>query len=60
MKWNPDVYECPKCKKEIWSKSPGHYCSCSCGNLAVDQTEHYTRIIGDISVQPKRKLHNDS
>lgn len=42
----PDVYECLCGKETISSKYSGHYCSCSCGACAVDQTEHYTRWIG--------------
>ncbi len=40
-------YQCP-CKEDVvQSKRSGHYCSCKCGEFAVDSTEHYTRLIGD-------------
>jgi hypothetical protein len=63
--WNPDVYECPNCKDEVYSKSPGHFAACRCyrneehntGGF-VDQTEYYIRVGG--SLKYKRKLHNDS
>lgn len=41
-----DVYQCSKCLDEMQSKYSGHYASCLCGESAVDQTEHYTRLIG--------------
>jgi hypothetical protein len=65
--WNPDVYECPNCKDLVYSKSPGDFATCKCWanvtdnlGLAVDQTEYYTRLIGNMRAVHKGKLHNDN
>jgi hypothetical protein len=31
----------------IFSKYPGHFVTCKCGCLSVDQTEDYIRILGN-------------
>jgi len=38
---------CNKCCDTIWSRYSGEYVSCKCGAIAVDQTEFYTRMIGN-------------
>jgi hypothetical protein len=40
------VYFCDKCAGAMVSLYSGHYCTCPCGESAVDETEHYTRLIG--------------
>jgi hypothetical protein len=62
--WNPDVYECPACKDLVHSKYPGHFAACKCFEnkidnmgFAVDQTEHYTRLIGNLRAVHKGKLN---
>lgn len=44
--WNPNEYTCPHCKDVIRSSYPGEFVTCKCGDMSVDQTEHYTRFIG--------------
>lgn len=36
------VYRCRTCKDILYSKYPGHFSRCKCGNF-VDQTEYYMR-----------------
>jgi hypothetical protein len=38
---------CLKCGDIIFSKYPGHFVTCTCGSLSVDQTEDYIRILGN-------------
>ena len=38
---------CNKCCDTIHSSYSGEYVSCKCGKIGVDQTEHYTRMIGN-------------
>lgn len=38
---------CNKCCDTVHSKWSGDYVSCKCGAIGVDQTHHYTRIIGN-------------
>ena len=38
---------CNKCYDTVHSKWSGDYVSCKCGAIGVDQTHHYTRIIGN-------------
>lgn len=45
--WIPQTLMCAKCKALVSSRWPGDYKTCSCGSIAVDQTEHYMRLIGD-------------
>jgi len=46
--FNPNKYRCLKCFTVIMSTYPGQYVSCKCGAIAVDQTEYYVRLIGDM------------
>lgn len=39
--------KCNKCGDYVSGDGKGTYLSCGCGAVAVDQTEHYTRIIGN-------------
>ncbi|MGL5647032.1 MAG: DUF7695 domain-containing protein [Clostridium sp.] len=39
--------KCKKCGDVIQSKYYGDFCSCSCGSVAIDQTEYYVKISGD-------------
>ena len=64
--WNPSIYKCMDCGDEIYSKTPGHFSTCSCykeehglTGCFVDQTEHYIRIGGN-AIFTGRKLKNDS
>jgi DNA-directed RNA polymerase subunit N (RpoN/RPB10) len=45
--FKPTKLLCLSCKSIVSSKYSGHFCSCSCGKLAIDQTECYTRILGN-------------
>ena len=45
--FNPPKFKCAKCSDVIWSKTEGHYVSCSCGAITVDYTMHYGRQIGN-------------
>lgn len=38
---------CNKCYDTVHSRWSGDYVSCKCGAIGVDQTHHYTRIIGN-------------
>jgi hypothetical protein len=46
--FNPTKYECAKCHSIIMSSYPGQYVSCKCGAIAIDQTEYYTRCVGEM------------
>jgi hypothetical protein len=46
-KWNPTIYKCPTCWDYIYSYQPGAFVTCFCGDLSVDQTGHYTRLLGN-------------
>lgn len=39
--------QCTHCSARIHSSYSGEYVSCKCGVIGVDQTEFYTRIIGN-------------
>ena len=39
--------KCLKCGQVIEGDLKGSYIQCKCGKTAIDQTEHYTRIIGN-------------
>ena len=39
--------KCNKCGSLVSGDGRGTYITCKCGAVAVDQTEHYTRIIGN-------------
>jgi len=45
--FNPTEVECRKCGDRIKSSYPGEFVTCKCGAIAVDQTEYYTRYIGE-------------
>lgn len=45
--FNPPTRTCNKCGDTIKSSYPGEFVSCKCGAISVDQTEHYSRYIGD-------------
>lgn len=38
---------CKICGDTVHSKWFGDYVNCKCGRVAIDQTEHYTRFIGN-------------
>lgn len=42
------VYQCRNCGDKIYSRTEGEYRECGCGNIAVDQTKFYSRMIGNI------------
>jgi hypothetical protein len=46
--WNPAKFKCPKCETVIWSRYPGQFCGCKCGDCFVDQTRYYSRHGGDV------------
>jgi len=39
--------QCTHCDDTIHSSYSGEYVSCKCGVIGVDQTEYYTRMIGN-------------
>ena len=39
--------QCTHCDGMIHSSYSGEYVSCKCGKIGVDQTEYYTRVIGN-------------
>ena len=39
--------QCTRCEDIIHSRYSGEYVSCKCGAIGVDQTHHYTRMIGN-------------
>ena len=48
--WNPTVYTCRDCGKEIKSEYPGQFSQCDCPEetaIYIDETRHYTRRGGD-------------
>ena len=40
-------HKCTQCKQVSEGDLRGTFIHCRCGKIAVDQTEHYTRIIGN-------------
>ena len=44
---NATYLQCTHCDDTIHSSYSGEYVSCKCGKIAVDQTEYYTRMIGN-------------
>lgn len=44
---NPTRLQCTHCNDTINSSYSGEYVSCKCGKIGVDQTEFYTRMIGN-------------
>lgn len=47
MEFNPTPIKCNKCGDIIKSKFPGHFVTCKCGAVSVDQTEYYSRCLGN-------------
>lgn len=47
MKTKMIKIKCAKCGDIIFSHYYGHYASCSCGAIAIDQTEFYVRVNGN-------------
>ncbi len=45
--FNPLPVKCNKCGDVIKSKYEGHFISCKCGAISVDQTLYYSRFIGN-------------
>lgn len=45
--FNPVRYAVPCMEKPLFSRYSGEYRGCLCGAVAVDQTEYYSRILGD-------------
>lgn len=45
--FRPTPIKCRQCGDIIQSEYPGQYVKCSCGEIAVDQTEYYKRVIGN-------------
>lgn len=39
--------QCTHCNDTIHSSYSGEYVSCKCGKIGIDQTHHYTRMIGN-------------
>ena len=44
---NVTYLQCTHCSGIIHSRYSGEYVSCECGVIGVDQTEYYTRMIGN-------------
>lgn len=51
--WNPCKYKCKKCEDIIWSRRPGEFRPCKCGECFVDQTRYYARFSGDLELVEK-------
>jgi hypothetical protein len=47
-KWVGNKYLAKCCNDTLQSKYPGHFVSCKCGKVAIDQTPYYCRYIGDL------------
>lgn len=47
VEFNPTPVECNKCGDTIKSKFEGHFVTCKCGAISVDQTKYYSRYIGN-------------
>jgi ribosomal protein S27AE len=43
----PKAHYCNKCGDGIFSAFEGQFVTCSCGAISVDQTQYYTRFIGN-------------
>lgn len=41
-------YKTTCCEDVIYSRHSGQFVPCKCGKVAVDQTPHYQRVIGEI------------
>jgi len=46
--FKPSKYKCLLCGDVIYSHTEGEYVRCTCGACAIDQTQYYTRLIGNI------------
>lgn len=57
--WNPSKMLAECCGDIIWSKFPGQYKECKCGESFVDQTRHYGRAGGRLSVHELGEDGND-
>jgi len=44
--FKPYPIKCRECGDIIQSKYPGQFVTCSCGEVSIDQTEYYIRILG--------------
>ena len=44
---NTMYLQCTHCDDMIHSSYSGEYVSCKCGKIGVDQTEYYTRVMGN-------------
>ena len=42
-----NAIECQKCKEVIWSTHQHDFRYCSCGKIAVDGGQEYTKVVGD-------------
>ena len=40
-------WQCTECHDIIYSRYSGEFVSCTCGKIAIDQTEWYSRFIGE-------------
>ena len=49
-KWSGTKYKTTCCDDIIQSKYSGEYVLCKCGKVAIDETPHYGRVIGDINM----------
>lgn len=55
MKFSPTKYKVSCCGDVIWSRFPGEFRKCHCGQTAIDETEHYARMLGNITYFVKYK-----
>lgn len=39
--------KCKNCNEVIEGDKKGTYISCKCGKVAIDETKHYVRVIGN-------------
>jgi hypothetical protein len=44
---NPIKIICNHCKNVVFSVYSGQFVECSCGKVAIDQTENYIRILAN-------------
>lgn len=48
-KFEGTKYKTTCCQDVIYSQYSGQFVRCKCGKVAVDQTPHYQRVIGEIN-----------
>lgn len=49
MKFKPTyALKCKLCEEVIYSRYSGEFRWCKCKSIAIDQTEHYSRVMGNI------------